>query len=261
MRTIVIVLAFIVSVYSCSSSPSVPEAPPPEPFDFWDTRPIGDELFFLGAAGVRLNMQEAVDFALEDAARRVAFFQSIGGTISHHENIGSGFFDYSSENENTLQFDEEYKNYIDALSYDPDTDVFTENQAVFVRTRYRSANGIALEYTRNSQGGKPRWVDNPPGKISGFLAGVGFAGPRLYYKDTVVASYENAVFSIIKSVSNEVTSLQETTRFSGNSFSSATVINNETSASGTLKGFYVLDTWTDPATRAVWTLAIAREGS
>jgi hypothetical protein len=173
--------------------------------------------------------------------------------------IGSGFLDYRSEHQGALHYDEEgYGNYREALEFDPKQDVRIEHQAVFVRTRYRASRSLPVKHRYTAKNERPQWVDNPPRQISGFWVGVGFAGPRLYHKDTVIASYENAVFSIIESISNIVTSKVESVQNSGSAFSSLSVVNtNEVTASGTLGGFYVLETWTDPATKAVWTLAIA----
>jgi hypothetical protein len=217
------------------------------------------ELIFIGVAGVRMNHQEAIDLALEDAARRVAFFQRVAGEVVHRVEIGSGFLDYRSEHETALQYDEEgYRKYREALEFDPEQDVRIEHQAVFVRTRYRASRSLAIKHRYGVTNERPQWVDNPPAQISGFWVGVGFAGPRLYHKDTVIASYENAVFSIIASIGNRVTSKVESVQGSGGIFSSFSVVNrNEVAASGTLGGFYVLETWTDPVTKAVWTLAIA----
>jgi hypothetical protein len=79
---------------------------------------------------------------------------------------------------------------------------------------------------------------------------VGYSVPQLYHSDTVVASYENAVISLIESSFVKIRTIESETNRADNS-SSLSV------ASGTLTGFFVLDTWTDPANKAVWTLAIA----
>jgi hypothetical protein len=256
-----VVLIGLVCLFSCTGSPD-PQGSTPLDQDFWHLSSVNgekNELIFIGVAGVRMNHQEAIDLALEDAARRVAFFQRVGGEVLHRVEIGTGFLDYRSEHQVSLDYDAEgYRNYREVLEFDPQQDVWIEHQAVFVRTRYRASRSLPIRHQYAAKNERPGWVDNPPKQISGFWVGVGFAGPRLYHKDTVIASYENAVFSIIESISNTVTSKVETTQNSGGAFSSFSAVNsNEVRAAGTLGGFYVLETWTDPTTKAVWTLAIA----
>jgi hypothetical protein len=48
----------------------------------------------------------------------------------------------------------------------------------------------------------------------------------------------------------------ETYIYEENSSQNTTAV-TETSASGTLKHFYILETWTDPKDLSVWTLAVA----
>jgi hypothetical protein len=101
-------------------------------------------------------------------------------------------------------------------------------------------------------------VDTPPETISGYAAGIGYAGRRNAHRDTVIASYENAVLAIIQNQSSSAWSSTEGFRGSGFLDYSA-VTKKGTSASGVLTGFYVLEIWVDPATKAVWTLAVARQ--
>jgi hypothetical protein len=246
------------SLVSCAGSPATLGER-----DFWNLLPVNgksgesNELIFIGVAGARMNPQEAIDLAVEDAARRVAFFESIGGEVLHRVDMGAGFLDYRSEHKTTLYYDEEYRRYREALEFDPEQDVRIEHQAVFVRTRYRASRRLLISHQYAAKNERPQWIDNPPKRISGFWVGVGFAGPRLYHKDTVIASYENAVFSIIESISNTVRSQMETSQASLGAFAFSAVSSNEVSASGALQGFYVLETWTDPVTKAVWSLAVA----
>jgi hypothetical protein len=102
-------------------------------------------------------------------------------------------------------------------------------------------------------------VDNPPVDISGYAVGVGYAGRRDAHRDTVIASYENAILAIIQNQSINVWGAS--IGFHGSGFLDYSELNQKgMSANGVLTGFYVLEIWMDPATRAVWTLAIARSG-
>jgi hypothetical protein len=126
-----------------------------------------------------------------------------------------------------------------------------------VRTLYNPSAAFSVSYTRSSIEGKPAWVLSPPSEISGHAAGVGFAGPRGYYKDTVIVSYENAALQIVNNLSS--------TAHGENSSSSASSGGGHGSSeywlagAAALNNFYVLDFWVDPQTRAVWTLAVARQ--
>jgi hypothetical protein len=91
------------------------------------------------------------------------------------------------------------------------------------------------------------------------MVGVGFSDRYSSMSDTYTNSYHNAVFAIIKNIatlSQSNTTLYEDT---GSMFGSNTSVYNVTYSYGTLTGFYVLDTWFDPKTKTVWTLAIAEK--
>ena len=225
---------------------------------FWDTAPRNNQLIFHGVSGKFLDPNEGVRRALEDAARRVALFRSATGSFTHRENIGAGFLDYSSTREASISTDENYKDLVEALDFDPEGDVLVTDDATFVRTRYTLPDPPALVYRAKHRRGRPEWVDNPPEDISGFLAGIGYANPRFYHKDTVIASYENALYALVSAISHGVQTTSQTktrdTAFTG--FDTTT--EHLVSASEELRGFYVLETWIDPANKGVYTLAIAQ---
>ncbi|GHV44332.1 hypothetical protein AGMMS49546_28130 [Spirochaetia bacterium] len=222
-----------------------------------DHFPLGDELFFIGVSGIYSRREDSIRHALEDAARRFAFFQSVGGGILHNEYTGPGVFDYKNEYQGKLFYDEDVTKYIEQLQFDPGTDVFEENRTVFVRTRYRASHKLPTGSGLVSQKERPRWVDDPPAQIEGFLTGLGYAAPQSAYKDTIIKSYENAVYAIIKTLSGELQSKQETYENSARAFGFYASTENTVISQGTLKDFYILESWTDPSTRAVWTLAVA----
>jgi hypothetical protein len=216
---------------------------------------------FFGVSGVRLNKNEAVSLALEDAARRIAFFNHVEGRLIQRELTGSGFFDYRSDSTAELYFAPDYRNLVAGLSFNPEKDVFIHNQALFVRVRYPGAVwGEEIGYTPDRINGRPGWIDNPPSVISGYVAGVGYAGPRLFFKDAVIASYENAVFSIIKNMST-ILIANESQSWGSGVFDFSVAGSNQVVAEGALKGFYILDTWADPRSMEVWTLAVAKEAA
>jgi hypothetical protein len=236
--------------FACVSSPGIPER------SFWDTSPVSNELFFLGAADIFSNREESIHLALEDAARKAVIFNLVEGQFASKTNIGAGFLDYSSETRASIKYNENYKDLVDALIFDPKTDVRLSNNTVFVHTRYIAPYPVQTGYFASSQGkSMPGWIASPP-DIAGYIVGVGYAGRRASHKDTVNISYENAIYSILKIVSSTIKGYTENSQGSG-TFDNSSATNNVITASGVLKGFYVLDFWVDPATQAVWTLAIA----
>jgi hypothetical protein len=227
--------------------------------NFWNAVPFDNELIFHGTAGVLSNREASIRLALEDAARKLAVFNTVEGRFYSYTRIGAGALDYRSDIRTSLNYDPDYKNYVEALSFDPERDVLQSGNAIFVRARYRSPVPVSIPYIPPPLGGneKPVWIDNPP-YIDGYVVGMGHAGRRSSPGDTVNLSFEDAVFSIIKNTSTLMTGTMEEYQGSGALDYSAS-LGGGMLAGGIVKGFYVLDTWTDPRTRAVWTLAVARE--
>lgn len=224
---------------------------------FWNTLPVSNDLVFHGAAGLRFDRKAAIRLALEDAARKAALFTRLEGRIVLYSNTGAGLLDYRSDTESALIYDEEYQKYIERFIFDPDTDVLEDNHTVFVRVRYPSTAPPDIPSGRLFSHGaaKPGWIDEPP-HISGYLTGIGFAGRRASHADTVRISYENAIFSIIRTISSVVDGKTTDVRQSGG-FAYG-LGESRIRAEGALTAFYVLDFWRDPASGAVWTVAIAK---
>jgi hypothetical protein len=216
------------------------------------------ELVFYGVSGVLSSREAAVQLALEDAARKLAIYHSVEGRFTSNLNIGARFFDYKNETEASIDFDPDYKRYVDNLIFDPKTDIHTDNNAVFVYARYVPPSPVQIDYPVSLSEGNamPAWILNAP-EIPGYITGIGHAGRRGSHRDTVNSSYENAIYSILKNISTDIEGQTTDSQKTGGISYSATS-SNAISASGTLKGFYVLDFWADPSTLAVWTLAVAK---
>jgi hypothetical protein len=225
---------------------------------FWTSMPSGD-LVFIGGAGLRSNRDESIQLALLDIARKVSIFNSVEGQFTTYNKIGSSFFDYTMDTTSSLRFNEDYQGFAENLEYDPDTDIIQIENTIFVRARFKAPDPIAIPYRITAEYGssRPLWIDNPPAEISGYRVGVGFAGRRAYHRDTVNASFEAAIFSIIKEISSQVSAGALNYQGSG-VFDYRTTNDNMIIARGVLHSFYVLDTWIDPSNMTVWTLAIAR---
>jgi hypothetical protein len=232
------------SLFSCASSP---EREPP----------LQNAPVFLGVAGgFYLSKDRAVNTALRDAARRVSLYHAVEAVIQIDEVYNLRYRITGVHNKRELIYDEEYEKYIESLEFDPEKDVYEEHDAVFVRARYQGRGTDRVNYMHPASSGqeKPGWIENPPPEINGYPAAAGFAGGRLSHRDTVVASYEDAIFALVQNNFSTVEAAQET-------YGDVTAYSSASRVRGKVKGFYILETWTDPQSKAVWTLALAREVS
>ena len=217
----------------------------------------GDGLVFIGVSGRLSNREDAIRNALEDAARKLSFFDSVRVSSVSWDRRGAGTMDISIGSEYHLHYDQDLEPFINALAFDPVLDVFEINNAVFVvaRTAPRLPMPSVIGYTSGTR--RPSWVESPPAEIGGYTAGVGFSGPRSSHRDTVVISYERALVNIAENMAIQVRGGQEVYQDTATAFGFALNDTGETSASGTLRNFYIIESWTDPTNLSVWTLAVA----
>jgi hypothetical protein len=231
---------------------------------FFSSFPSEGGLVFIGAAGKRSNPNETLQSALEDAAQRVAVFYSVSGEYAVENNIGSGAFDYSYNTDTKLFTNKEQsKQYIEALKYNSDTDTIEIENTFFIRTVYSSSLPAPVNF-RTTYGGadkKPAWIDNPPNEIEGYETGIGFSGRYASITDTFTNSWYNAVFSIIRKINSSSRGSDMLYQNTASLFGYKTSNDNSVYSYGTLNYFYVLDTWIDPKTKSVWTLAIAKKSN
>jgi hypothetical protein len=220
-----------------------------------------NELVFIGVTGRRSSPQETLQFALKDAARRVAIFYDVSGEFAVQINIGSGTFDYAHNTYTALYYDEEGSAaYVDALQFNADTDTMETDNAFFIRTTYPAALPVPIRYRPvYDRNGKPDWVDNHSLVIEGYEVGIGYSARYSSMADTCINSFNNAIFAIIRNINTTAQSSDLYYQSTGSLFGYRTTSNNVTYSYGTLTGFYVLDMWTNPQTKAVSTLAIAKK--
>lgn len=250
-------LGFSFLFWACLTPPPAEVSPADESQNRISTFPGEDWLVFTGVAGIRSRIEESVALALEEAAKKLAIFERVEGSMSSYASQGGRLLDYRFETTSSVDYNQNYRDYVEKLEFDPDTDVFQQENAVFVRARYRGSLPLSYQSRPAGPGGRPSWVDNPPETISGYAAGTGYAGRRNAHRDTVIASYENAILTLIQKQNSKTWSTSE--GFRGAGFLDYSAVSQKgMSADGVLTGFYVLEIWIDPASRAVWTLAIAR---
>ena len=220
---------------------------------------MGDGLVFIGVSNRRSNRDEAIQIALEDAARRLSFFDSVWARSVSRDYRGGRALDVSIGSEYVLEYERDLGRYIEELEFDPETDVFENNNAVFVVAR--KAGGSPMPSARGHSFGnrRPAWVDSPPLEIGGYPAGVGFAVRHADHRDTIIKSYERATVNIIESMAVQISGGQEHFQGTNSVFDFTMSAAGEITASGTLTNFYIIESWTDPANLSVWTLAVARD--
>jgi hypothetical protein len=255
---------FFLLVLLCATCTGTPTPPPVstaliEP-SFSLSTPTGNRLVFVGVAGRRSNPKETIQFALEDAARRVAVFQKVSGEYAVEINIGSGLLDYTNNTYTSLYYDEEgSKQYVDALQFNADTDTIELENSLIIRATYPGALPVPVRYRPTYSGvdQRPDWVDNHPHEIEGYEAAVSYSARYSSLADTYTNSYRNAIFTIIRNINTVSRSNDAMYQNTGSLFGYRSSSDNVMYSYGTLTGFYVLDTWIDPKTKWVWTLAIA----
>ncbi|MDR1636915.1 MAG: hypothetical protein LBR93_06220 [Treponema sp.] len=223
---------------------------PPEEPETGDR--AGFPVFMGVSSAYYISKDRALTLALQDAARRVSFFHSVEAIIKSSEIYNPQFSIAQGDDKKELVYDTDYGKYIQFLEFNPKRDVYEEHGALFVNAIYTGETGGTAGFRRMTGVGKPSWVENSPEEIGGFLCAVGVAGARLSHKDTVIASYEDAVYTFAKNSFSIIYAAQQADE-------NSLLDNSFILFSGIVKGFHVLETWTDPKSGAVWTLAAARE--
>jgi hypothetical protein len=225
----------------------------------WSGLPV-----FIGVASARYlpnGRNRAIELALRDAARQVAFFHGVEAVIKTTETYDPQLRVTRITETRELVYDTDFEKHLPLLEFNPERDVYEEHGALFVRAAYTGAGGgIAHIDIEGIEGrplaagipAKPSWVENPPSEYGGFVCAIGVAASRLHHKDTVTASYEDALFALVKNSFSEVYAFRQET---GHTMLDTSVI----LVRGAVKGFFIWETWRDPESGAVWTLAAARE--
>jgi hypothetical protein len=251
------VFVFIFSACASSAAP-VQSSVPSLSFDraFWNTAPMGNELIFIGASPRYSLEEKSIQCALEDAARKVALFHFVEGNLTSYQRVGSSIWDYANVFDTNVDYDADYKKYIEDLVYNEKTDVLHIDNSVFVKTRYKGVFP-AVRYDRSLSKGKPIWIEQMP-RIEGYIVEVGFATSKVWLSETVNDSIENALFSLIKVMSSIVEGKDESYQGSG-IFDLYDSSESTIRAHFSLNGFYVLDSWVDPDTKSVYALALAKD--
>jgi hypothetical protein len=218
---------------------------------YWIARSSNNKLIVIGVSNPMLRRDSEIAAAKEDAARKVAMFYGIHGSVETTSRTGTDFFDYMYYSNIEIIYDTNYESYIEQLTFDPQNDVLIIGEAVFVRFQH-DTTVTDIEYTIMFAGGRPDWTRNKP-EFDGYVTTVGFAQNQRRLKDTIFRSTENAVVRMIENLSTTVNTRETITGQGSSSFI-------QTKSEGRLSNFRVIDFWIEPETRFVYTLAIAGSG-
>jgi hypothetical protein len=222
---------------------------------FWVTTPENGNLVFIGAAASRTNREEAVRYALLDAARKVSLYLGVYGKGAFVLDVGAGHLDFNTSSDLELSYDPDYEKYIEEFEFDPDTDVLALENSVFVRVRWPAPVLVDTNFVSRWPADRPDWILNPPETVDGYLAAVGRSGSHSRSYSAVIASYENAIASLLYNKYSSIDAEAASVEVGGATMAAAS---NKEVAEGKLFQFYILEVWIDPADRSVWTLAIAK---
>ncbi|MCL1992241.1 MAG: hypothetical protein FWG66_04770 [Spirochaetes bacterium] len=231
----------------------LPVAPPAPDIggDFWVTMPGAGGLTIVGVSGPQLSEETAINNARQHAARNASMFHRVEASFSSRQVIGTGIFNFENVSEYTITYDKNLEPFMERLDHDPDRDVLRAGGTTGIRFSYPASLPAPVSFsTARNPDGSPSWTTMPP-VISGYLVGVGHAGRRLRVGDTYASSVNAAIASIVSQILTITTARQEEVN------SIITTVHTLESR-GVLANFFVLETWLDPVSLSVWTLAIAR---
>ena len=244
-----ILTASALALFACATSgtPGTPVS------NHIKTLPNQGSLVILGVSARLSTRANEIAAAKEMAARKAAMYHGLTASFEEVQFIGAGFFDYVHDTHSWVDYDRQLEWHMEKLSFDPKRDLFRDNNGnVFIRFIYPAAFPGRISYQFGTRAdGRPDWIRQPPGEIHGFIAGVGRSARLFRFADTFSRSFEAAALAIAAKISTEIE-----TRDSAGHYRTEVEFRRQSIASMT--NFLILETWIDPQTRAVYTLAIAR---
>lgn len=221
---------------------------------YWLPISSNNKLTVIGVSNQMMRRQDEITSAKEDAARKVAMYYGIQGSLEMTNRTGSGLLDYAHSSNIDLAYEADYERFIDQLTYDPQEDVLRTSEGIFVRFQHNT-NVMNISYNARLNNDRPSWIRNQDMPvIEGFVTAVGFSRNQRRLKDTIFKSAENAVIRMIEDLYTTVNTREVSVTGQG----SSSVIHAR--SEGRLNNFQVIEFWIEPETRYVYTLAIARAG-
>jgi hypothetical protein len=218
---------------------------------YWITRPSDGTIPVVGIAGRRGNRDQAIQAALDDAARKAALYHGVYAESATVLNQGSGYLDYFADFDYRLTIQSEPSAYTGSLVFDKDDDVYEKNGSVYIRAKYSGVTDVPA-YNSAMENGVPDWVKNYRADVPGFLTAVGSSRNKGSPQATCRASYENAIVSLLPELTAKIDGSVTDTP-------GGKLQQNITVSQGNLTNVMILETWFDSRTGSVWTLLVAKE--
>ena len=213
----------------------------------------GGEIIVIGVSSRLVRRTDEVLAAKDDAARKIAMFYGLGGTVESFHRAGAGFFDFIAESRINLEpAITDYTRFIGRLSFDPEHDVVLFPGGTLIRFTYPAAAAhITINNTLDANG-RPVWIDhrNLP-SVDGYKVAVGFSQNQVWLRDTVMRSTQAAAAALLKTTGTRTET--ETVVLNG---WAVTYIHSI--SEGSLRDFRIIEFWVDPGNMSVYTLGIAR---
>lgn len=215
----------------------------------------GGDMVVIGVSSRLVRRVDEVEAARNDAARKIAMFHGIRGTVESFHRAGAGFFDFIAEARIDLQPTVvDYTQFTERLAFDPDHDVLLFEGGTVIRFRY-AARVVPVSFVGILDAdGRPNWISNRNlPDVEGYRIAVGFSQNQVWLRDTVMRSTRAAAASLLTGGATHTAT--ETVVVNGQSL---TYIRSR--SEGNLRNFRIVEFWIDPGTMSVYTLGIARLG-
>jgi hypothetical protein len=219
----------------------------------WFAIPSDNKIIVIGISNPMLRREDEIAAAKEDAARKVAMYYGIQGSIETIQSTGANFFDYVNDSRINLKYDQDYIKYVDQLTYDSKHDILLTDEGLFIRFQHETNVENIGYIVSKSPEGRPSWTKNKDKpRFDGFWTAVGFAQNQQRLKETIFKATEAAAVRIIEDLYSSIINNEIT----GTEYSSSSLIYAK--SEGKLNNFQIIEFWIDPEMGYVYTLAIAK---
>jgi len=216
------------------------------------------QLIIYGVSSRLSKPNDELEAAKLDAASKVSMYHGIQGSVTLVNRMGANALDYSLDSVLNLNYNTNFEQYLDSLSFDPEKDVVRISGtvgspgAVIVRMKYSASSPVNVNYNSVNRDGSPSWINNRDlPEIPGYAVAVGISGKKAQMKDTFISSMHAAAARLIEITSTQMNVVDKTATNVGSSTST------HTSSEGSLSNFHALEIWMAD-NGSVYTLAIAR---
>jgi hypothetical protein len=210
-------------------------------------------LTVIGVSGRMRTAERELDLALDDAARQVALYHGLAGKAVTALKTGAGYRDFYLVTESEFTPLSEGANYKETLRFDRKKDLVRTDKAVFLRCVYEAPGLLPVERVYGN--GEPAWLHGDLIEIPGYICAAGFSKNHRYLTETIARSRESAIAALMAIVSSRI----ETKVVDHALWGDAAPTEITEIVEGELTRFMVLETWIEPGTGSVWTLAAARK--